>query len=214
MATMTVRTAAAALAVVFVVLAATALLNSAFGTTFAELDAMARERAVSAGEATSGSWRAVTRVGASYVLWPCVAIAWLVLQSAGRRDAARLLAEIMLGALAIEQAIKLIVQRARPSPLWGDVAPSSYSYPSGHALLTTCFLLGSAWILGRHSTRSARTALWGVAIALALAVGASRVALGVHYFTDVVAGHAIAVVWLAALRLARRRTALRPPGTA
>ena len=101
--------------------------------------------------------------------------------------------------------MKLGFHRARPAPFFGIPAPNSYSYPSGHALFAVCFFGTLAWILAaRRASRLARGALWGGAIVIAWLIGYSRIYLGVHYPTDVIAGYASALVWLTVLEAGGR----------
>lgn len=100
------------------------------------------------------------------------------------------------GAASLNYILKIVFERQRPH-LWAwIVQESNYSFPSGHAMLTaaivaTCILL--AW--------QTRWRWWvlvtgGVYVA---SVGSSRLYLGVHYPTDIVAGWAIAAAWVVAV---------------
>jgi membrane-associated phospholipid phosphatase len=94
--------------------------------------------------------------------------------------------------------------RARPDLGSAVPLPESASFPSGHAAAGAASL-GALAVLGaeRLPSRRERTVLWAVTAALGLAVGLSRIALGVHFVTDVVAGWCFGVAWLAACLLAR-----------
>ena len=144
--------------------------------------------------------RAFTFIGSPPVLWPSVALtAVLFWRSGWERDAVTL-GLCMLGALAWEIGLKLAFHRIRPVPFFGLVAPESYSYPSGHALFSTCFCGCSAWILTRRTMgRVNRVLVWIGAAALVFLVGFSRIYLGVHYPSDVAAGFSLGFAWTAAL---------------
>lgn len=122
------------------------------------------------------------------------------------KNEALFLALVMVGSLIVELSLKTAFQRERPeTTFFGTTAPRSYSFPSGHALHATAFfgtlaLLGS----GHIRRRSRRIALWCAAGALAFAIGFSRVYLGVHYPSDVLAGFAAGAAWAAAAALFRR----------
>ena len=114
----------------------------------------------------------------------------------GRKRSAVLIAITTAGGALLETALKLIFQRPRPEPFFGTKLPSSYSFPSGHAVLACCFFGSMAALLtAREPTRSVRIALWTTAALIAAFIGFSRIYLGVHYASDVIAGFAAAVVW-------------------
>jgi undecaprenyl-diphosphatase len=115
------------------------------------------------------------------------------------RRAAKWLVLAMVGAAALDLTLKLVFHRTRPQPFFGG-APHSYSFPSGHALASFCFYgVLAGLISGRVRNRTVRAALWMVAAALIVGIGFSRIYLGVHYPTDVVAGYLAATVWVGAL---------------
>src|SRR5512146_346392 len=123
------------------------------------------------------------------------------------RRAAVWLALAMAGAAALDLTLKLAFHRARPQPFFG-VAPHSYSFPSGHALASFCFYGVLAGLLTvRIQNRALRVVLWVVAGFMVAAIGYSRIYLGVHYPTDVVAGYLAATVWVGALLFADRMRA-------
>jgi len=88
---------------------------------------------------------------------------------------------------------KLVVGRGRPPAALHLVAESDASFPSGHATNATAVLLTLALVTAVYVLRRplARAACVGSALLLATAVGASRLVLGVHWPTDVIAGWAL-----------------------
>ena len=126
-------------------------------------------------------------------------IVWRLVVS-GRRAEATLLAAAALGGEALDQALKFWFRRPRPAAFFG-LAPANYSFPSGHALVSLCFYLTLAEIfIDPEWPRGRRLAARALAVLLAGLVGLSRIYLGVHYPTDVLAGYAAAVAWLTLLR--------------
>jgi undecaprenyl-diphosphatase len=112
------------------------------------------------------------------------------------RRAAVWLAVAMAGALALDTALKFAYHRTRPSAFFG-VAPHSYSFPSGHALCSFCFYGVMAGLLSKRTKAlSWRIVIWTVAAILVIAIGLSRIYLGVHYPSDVIAGYLAATVWV------------------
>jgi membrane-associated phospholipid phosphatase len=138
-----------------------------------------------------------------------VAITIFALRRWGRE--ARLFALTMIGASVLNITLKLAFKRARPEPFFDLAAPSSYSFPSGHSLASCCFFAGLAAILsGRVKSRRARMLIWIAASVMFILIGLSRIYLGVHYTTDVIAGFSAALIWIVVVRfvelqLARRR---------
>jgi undecaprenyl-diphosphatase len=110
----------------------------------------------------------------------------------------------MAGAMVLDFALKQTFHRTRPVPFFGPTL-LSYSFPSGHALGSFCFYGVLAGLLSARMPRVAfRSLIWIVAGILVFAIGISRIYLGVHYPTDVVAGYLAAAVWISTLLVADR----------
>ncbi len=104
---------------------------------------------------------------------------------------------VLLSGIALSTILKLWVGRPRPQLVTHLDYVSSQSFPSGHALNSTLFYLAVALLLAPFlRQRGARWALYVVATSLSLATGVSRIVLGVHYPTDVIAGWVIGAAWL------------------
>src|SRR5829696_3429920 len=77
---------------------------------------------------------------------------------------AKLLAITMIGAQILNTTLKLAFKRARPVPFFDPFPPPTYSFPSGHSLMSCCFFGALAAILsGRIKQRGARIVMWIVA---------------------------------------------------
>lgn len=158
----------------------------------------------------TAAMRAASLYGGPSILVPAgiaVALAFLL---HGWRRGALLVIVTMAGAGVLNWLLKLSFARARPEAFFDYPLPGSHSFPSGHALYAASVFGGLAALLtARLRQRSLRIAVWSGAAVLVLLVGVSRVYLGVHYPSDVVAGYAVGVVWVTAVafgdRLARRR---------
>lgn len=112
------------------------------------------------------------------------------------RRAAVWLTIAMAGSLMLDLTLKYIYHRTRPTAYFG-MAPHSYSFPSGHAMCSFCFYGVLAGLLSaRTKPLGWRLLIWFTAAALVIAIGLSRIYLGVHYPSDVVAGYLAAAVWV------------------
>lgn len=110
-----------------------------------------------------------------------------------------LLLTAVLGSNLLFITLKLFFQRARPD-LHRLIEVSGYSFPSGHAT-NACTLYGTlSFLLWRHiPTRWGRTILIIISIIMILAIGISRIYLGVHYPSDIIGGYFISTFWLTTL---------------
>ncbi len=144
--------------------------------------------------------------GAPVRLSPLGLIAAGVFLYRGWRRGALLVIVTLVGAWAIDVGLKLFFGRPRPEPFFDYYpAPTSFSFPSGHALFSVCFFGGLAVLLThRLRSRAAQAAVWVAALIVILLIGSSRVYLGVHYPTDVVGGYAVGLTWVTAVALGDR----------
>lgn len=115
------------------------------------------------------------------------------------RRAAVWLTVTMAGGLVLDLSLKYAFHRSRPDPFFVPV-PHTYSFPSGHALFSVCFYGVLAGLLAdRINSLLLRICIWTVAAVLVIAIGLSRVYLGVHYPTDVLGGYLAATVWVSSM---------------
>ena len=116
-----------------------------------------------------------------------------------------------IGGKAIEYVLKNTVHRSRPQYGAAYLYGHSYSFPSGHSMgATVCYLLLAYFIASQpNATRRTRSIAFGVATAIVIAVGFSRLYLGVHYPSDVLGGITAGVAWLSVCAATRRFVAQR-----
>ena len=121
----------------------------------------------------------------------------LVLLAARRWREALVLLACMQGGMLLNVAMKLAFQRGRPEAQHALVHLATFSFPSGHALAATVWWGSVLWLgwAGLRDT-SVRLAALAMVIVLVALVAASRVYLGAHYLTDVLAGCAEGVAWI------------------
>ena len=115
-----------------------------------------------------------------------------------------MLAITMAGVAALDVALKHAFHRPRPVAFFG-ATPSTYSFPSGHALGSFCFYgMLAAILAARVRGPGTKFCIWMAAALLVGMIGFSRIYLGVHYPSDVIAGYCAAVVWVGAVGLFER----------
>ncbi|MFF9497509.1 phosphatase PAP2 family protein [Streptomyces flaveolus] len=132
-------------------------------------------------------------------------VVWLWWRRGDRRTAVWLAATCLLGSL-LQQLLKAAVDR--PRPVWPDPVDSAHyaAFPSGHAMTATfvCGLL--VWLLHHHGApRGPRLTALAAAVISVAGVGVTRVWLGVHWTTDVVAGWLLGALVVALAVLAHGR---------
>ncbi len=111
------------------------------------------------------------------------------------------LAASVVGAQGVSAVIKHWIERPRPDLVSHEAAIYSASFPSGHTLMaTTVYLTFAMLIAADFPERRLRDYLLGVAWIVSFAVGASRIYLGVHWPSDVLAGWCIGALWMLAMR--------------
>jgi undecaprenyl-diphosphatase len=139
-----------------------------------------------------GGWRSLTLVTAALVA---------LLAMRGRPKQATYLVLGAGGPLLLNWALKLLFHRARPdsSVLYLVAAPTSFSFPSGHAMCSAGVLASIAVVTQTLGWRRAWAHLLGaLCLVLAAGVGISRVYLGVHFASDVMGGQLAAAAWVGA----------------
>jgi undecaprenyl-diphosphatase len=139
-----------------------------------------------------GAMRAISTAGGARVLAP-LALACVVALLVRRRPLDALLVTVASLAAALNPALKELFHRARPHVFPPRVSEGGFGFPSGHAM-TSMAIVGGLVALAWY-TRARRPAL-AAGGAFVLLVGASRVELGVHFPSDVLAGWAFSLAWV------------------
>jgi len=142
-----------------------------------------------------GGWIGLTLLGVVAVVLLARERAWL--------DVAFFLTAFVGSQLAV-LLVKEWFDRPRPTVGSAVALPESSSFPSGHAAAGAASLGALAVLLAeRLPSHRARVWLWSFTVVVGLAVGLSRIALNVHFVTDVLAGWCFGLAWLAGCLLAR-----------
>ncbi len=149
--------------------------------------------------------RASSFLGSAWVLAPATLVAILSFCYLRWYRAAVLMAATMASQAGLGFVLKHAFHRARPVPFFG-AAPASYAFPSGHALGSLCFYGALAMILStRTLRREAQFGIWTATALLVAMIGVSRIYLGVHYPSDVIAGYCAGFVWVAGIGFVERQ---------
>jgi len=150
--------------------------------------------------------------GDAAVIVPVVifAGAWMALRRAWR-DLGYWLAAVVFGVAAV---VLLKVGLRVPRPVEMYAGASAYSFPSGHATMSMIVYGLGALLAGAELPARRRLAGYGTALLLIAGIALSRLYLGVHWLSDVLAGLALGSAWVALLAMAHRRHAPQSLGRA
>jgi undecaprenyl-diphosphatase len=111
---------------------------------------------------------------------------------------------IVIGAYLLNSAMKEVFERTRPTPIFSLDPAQTWSFPSGHASVSAAFYSFLAYLSWRL-LHGVRHLLWTAALLVVVVlIGLSRLYLGVHYLTDVVAGYLAGFVWTDAVIIGGR----------
>jgi membrane-associated phospholipid phosphatase len=142
----------------------------------------------------TAAFTAVTTLGSTAVLALVVAAAAGYLVGRGRVGDAALLTLALVGAQLLAWLLKAIFERPRPTFDDPIASASWFSFPSAHALSSIAVYGALAYVFAGRMSRP-RAGLACLAL-LVVAIGFSRLYLGVHYLTDVLAGYSAGLAWL------------------
>ncbi len=111
---------------------------------------------------------------------------------------------VTVGAQLLNEVLKLLFQRTRPTPMQGFLPSESFSFPSGHAMVSAAFYLFLAYLTWHLVRGWWRIAWTSGLLVLVLLIGVSRLYLAAHYLSDVVAGYVAGFLWTDAVILGGR----------
>jgi undecaprenyl-diphosphatase len=141
-------------------------------------------------------FRDLTSLGSTAVLTLITVIAIGYLLIDGKRGAALLVLAAIGGGTGLSVLLKLGFDRPRPDLVAHAVDVYTTSFPSSHAMLSTVTYLTLGALLARlQERRRQKVYIMGIAAGIALLIGFSRIFLGVHWPTDVLAGWCIGAAW-------------------
>jgi membrane-associated phospholipid phosphatase len=198
-----------ALAVIFLAALVFGLVADTFSARSepAQVDASAAAWGVR--HATPGTVRLfhqITLLGSTMVVFSIVVLIGVFEWARRRRQpwrwsAVAFLATVVVGQNLIANGVKLLVERERP-PVPHLTGSSGYSFPSGHSASAAATYAALALLLGAGRRWSVKVWLGTAAAMIAAAVATSRVLLGVHWLSDVIAGVSLGLGWFAVCSIA------------
>ncbi len=148
----------------------------------------------------------ITRLGDPKVVVPMTLIIIGLLFWQRHRVEAQIFALDAMGGAVLSYVLKLAFNKPRPQLWESPIRETTFSYPSGHALGSMVLYGFLSYIFATMYPRYAKW-FYGIATALIISIGMSRLYLGVHWPTDIVAGYGIGFLWITVcitlLRLAR-----------
>ena len=165
------------------------------------------------------SARDITGLGGYAILSIITLATWVYLMMTRRQGAALLVIVAIVGGTLISTGLKMGFERPRPDLVPHATRIYTASFPSGHAMMSAITYLTLGALLARvEKSRRTSAFIMGLAIVMTLLVGVSRVYLGVHWPSDVVAGWSVgaawaALCWFVALQLQRRGQVEKPGET-
>jgi undecaprenyl-diphosphatase len=139
----------------------------------------------------------VTALGARIVVYMVVLVASAFLWQSRHHYSAAMLWVAVIGSGLINSVLKISFNRARPDVFpWRTQHVGLASFPSGHAMTSIVVYGTLAFLIARLApTRWLKRVIWTVAMLVVLVVGLSRLYLGVHYPSDVLAGFVVGGAW-------------------
>lgn len=153
--------------------------------------------------------KVVTSLGSVVGIFVAAAIvaAWTWVRRS--RALGAVLVAVAIVAESLNQGLKFLFRRDRPDAFFDVVPLTTYAFPSGHAMASTA-VYGMIAIIVARLRPALAPLLWIATPLLVLAIGASRIILGVHWTTDVLAGFAAGALVLVAGKLALYHVPARP----
>ncbi|WP_293133630.1 phosphatase PAP2 family protein [Microcoleus sp. bin38.metabat.b11b12b14.051] len=137
----------------------------------------------------------VTQLADASVVVVIVAVTLGILWWKHYREEAKFFALACLGALILNTGLKLFFSKPRPQIFPSLIAETSFSFPSGHALGGFVMYGFLAYLLSAHFPKFSKL-IYTLAVVTIALIGLSRMYIGVHWPTDIIAGYGIGYLWL------------------
>jgi len=151
----------------------------------------------------------ITSLGGTTVLSLITTVSVTYLLMTGRRSTALLQLASVIGGWALSNGLKIGIGRPRPDIVPHLIEVGDLSFPSGHAMVSAATYLTLGSILsGLQAGRAEKVFVLAVAVILTVAIGLSRIYLGVHYPSDVVGGWCGGIAWAMLCQLVACRSGI------
>lgn len=150
---------------------------------------------------------ALTKLGVFWGVFPVATVTTLILLIQRRRYSLAYFITTLIGSILINRTAKLLLHRVRPH-LWVSPAPEfDYGFPSGHAM--SSMTLVAALVILTWGSRWCWTILI-VGSLFVVAIGWTRLYLGVHYPSDILAGWTVSIAWAVGVSLLIKPRSTKP----
>ena len=142
---------------------------------------------------TTVMWAITTMCAPLWLLMICLVLMFIF----RKRNFSIPIAVNLMVSVTLNEALKNLFLRERPPALHHAVTVTGYSFPSGHAMAAAAFYGFLIYMVSKSGmTKQHKRWLQGLLSLLILGIGFSRVYLGVHYASDVLAGFAVSIAYL------------------
>ena len=137
----------------------------------------------------------ITQLADASIVLVIVAVTLGILWWQHHREEAKFFALACLGAFILNTGLKLFFTKPRPHIIPSLIAETSFSFPSGHALGGFVMYGFLAYLLSAHFPKFSKV-IYTLAVLTIALIGLSRMYIGVHWPTDIIAGYGIGYLWL------------------
>lgn len=136
----------------------------------------------------------ITRLGDPFFTVPTVFVVLAILWLQKHRAEASIFLLNCFGGAVFSTGLKLLFGKVRPDLWTSTIVETTFSYPSGHALGSVVLYGFLAYLLGKRLPQHKRF-IYAASVLICLAIGFSRLYLGVHWPTDLAGGYLIGTLW-------------------
>lgn len=138
--------------------------------------------------------KAITNLGGTFIIITIIVLSFLLLKN---KIYQKLITVNIIGIVLLNQILKHLIMRQRPDQLWHLVEESGFSFPSGHSMAAFGFYGYFIYLINISKINKKLKIFLTIFLSiLILLIGLSRVYLGVHYLSDVVAGFIVSLIYL------------------
>lgn len=138
--------------------------------------------------------KAITNLGDTLIIITIIILSFLLFKN---KIYPKLITANIVGVVLLNQTLKHLVMRQRPDQLWHLVEETGFSFPSGHSMAAFGFYGYFIYLINISKlNKKIKVILTSILSIIILLIGLSRVYLGVHYISDVVAGFIMSFIYI------------------